>query len=421
MSISIPQPSELNIPFDTWRDIQLEVMEQCLQSKKRFLILDCPTGVGKSGIAVGLHHLLKANRTVITTSTKVLQSQYNEVFGIPTMWGRGNYPCAVMPEVMVDEGPCIIEKGCDGQEKWSVCDYYRAKSRASKSPLVILNNSYFLYEANFVGTFSNADFLIFDEGHLLESSLMGFVGVRLGFKTLAKYTDKWRLELESPRQLLEIAKEIQPMVADEMSIILESLGGKIQPEVIKQLKRVNALNANLNKILNTDLRQWVLNRDLSGFTLVPIMVNDVAEQYAFRHGKKILIMSATILNGEIFARQLGINPKEMEFIQARSPFLPLMRQVIFSPVAKLNYKSPEEDYDKLFVAINNILDKHEGQSGIIHCVSYKLRDRILQGIASKHQNRVITHGKEYMPREDAIAKFKSIRGAVLVSPSAEVA
>jgi len=417
---NIPQPSELNIPFPAWRDIQLEVMEQCLKSKKRFLILDCPTGVGKSGIAVGLHHLLKANRTVITTSTKVLQSQYNKVFGIPTMWGRSNYQCAVMPEVTVDEGPCTIDKGCDSKEKWMICDYYRAKSIAAKAPLVILNNSYFLHEANFVGSFSNTDFLVFDEGHLLESSLMGFVGVRLGFKTLAKYTDKWRDELESPFELLKIAREIQPMVTDEISVILGSLSNSIQSEAIKRLKRVNALNANLNKIINTDLRQWVLNKDLSSFTLVPIMVNDVAEQYAFRHGKKILIMSATIGNAEIFGRQIGINPSEMEFIQARSPFLPPMRQVIFLPVVKLNYKSTEKDYEKLFVAINNILDKHKNQSGIIHCVSYKLRDRILAGIAPRHQKRVITHGQEYMPREDAIAKFKSIRGAVLVSPSAEV-
>jgi len=418
--INIPRPFDFNIPFPSWRDIQLEVMEQCLQSNKRFLVLDCPTGVGKSGIAVGLHHLLKANRTVITTSTKILQSQYNEIFGIPTMWGRSNYPCTVMPEVMVDEGPCIIDKGCDSTEKWGICNYYRAKSMAIKAPLVILNNSYFLHEANFIGSFSNADFLIFDEGHLLESSLMGFIGVRLTFKTLAKYTDRWRDKLESPRQLLEIAKEIQPAVADEMTTILESLSGPPQPDVIKRLKHINTLNANLNKILNTDLRQWVLNNDLAAFTIVPIMVNDVSEQYAFRHGKKILIMSATILNGEIFGRQLGIHSSEMEFIQARSPFLPPMRQVIFCPVVKLSYKSTEEDYQKLFTAINNILDKHAGQSGIIHCVSYKLRDRILQGIASKHQNRVITHGQEYMPREDAIAKFKCTRGAILVSPSAEI-
>lgn len=422
LQTNIPHPSAFNIPFPDWRDIQLEVMEQCLRSKKRFLILDCPTGVGKSGIAIGLHHLLKVPRTVITTSTRVLQQQYNKIFGIPTMWGRSNYPCAIMPGVMVDEGPCIINKGCEGREKWLVCEYYRAKSKATKAPMVILNNSYFLHEANFIGGFSNADLLIFDEGHLLESSLMGFVGVRLTFKTLAKYTDRWRNELESPRQLLSIAKEIQPMVTDEMATITSSLSerGEPNPETIRLLKHINALNSNLNKILNTDLRQWVLNQDLAAFTLVPIMVNDISEQYAFRHGKRILIMSATIGNGEIFGRQIGISPNEMEFIQARSPFLPPMRQVIFCPIVKLNYKSTEEDYDKLFIAINNILDKHSGQSGIIHCVSYKLRDRLLQGIAPRHQNRVITHGVEYMPREDAIAKFKCTRGAILVSPSAEV-
>lgn len=417
---SIPAPSQFNIPFPSWRDIQLEVMEECLRSKKRFLVLDCPTGVGKSGIAIGLHHLMNMSRTVITTSTRYLQQQYNEVFGIPTMWGRSNYACSVLPDVPVDEGPCIVEKGCTKTSKWALCPYYRAKSIATSAPIVILNNSYFLHEANHVGGFSGANLLIFDEGHLLETSLMGFVGVRLTFKTLAKYTDKWKRELTDPRQLLKIAKEIRPAVAEEMSRIMSALTNTPEPEAIRALKHINAFNTNLNKICNTDLRSWVLNKDLAAFTLLPIMVNDVAEEYAFKHGQKILIMSATIGNGEIFGRQIGVRPNEMDFISARSPFLVPMRQVIFCPVVKLNYKSTEDDYDKLFAAINSILNKHSEQSGIIHCVSYKLRDRIIQGIAAEHKSRIITHGKEYMPREEAIAKFKKNVGSVLVSPSAEV-
>ena len=417
--MNIPSPAELNIPFPSWREAQLDAMERCMATNKQFIVIDAPTGVGKSGIAIGLHYLLGASRTVITTSTKYLQQQYNEAFGIPTIWGRGNYPCAVMPSVSAEDGPCVIDKGCDHQSKWTICEYYKAKKCAASAPIAILNNSYFLHEANYAGAFSNADLLVFDEGHLLESSLMSFVGVRLPFKTLAQYTSQWQ-DIQEPMQLLSVANQIEPIVHNEVNHATEQLANSVTSENLQILRRVSALHKKLIRVKHTDLHDWVLNRDLSGFSLVPIVVKDVAYDYAFRHGKRIIIMSATILNGEVFGRQLGIEPDDIEFISVPSPFMPAMRQVLYCPAAKLNYKSSDAEYQKLFDAINLIATKHSDQSGVIHCVSYKLRDHIMDNLTPAVRRRIITHGKEYGTREDAIDRFKRTLGSILLSPSAEV-
>lgn len=418
MTIDI-SPAELNMPFPEWRTEQLDAMERSLASDKRFIIIDAPTGVGKSGIAVALHYLMGSSKTVITTSTRYLQQQYDNTFELPTIWGRSNYPCAIMDNVSVEDGPCSIDQGCDSSIKWKVCEYYRAKKRALSAPIAVLNNSYYLHEANYAGGFSNADLVIFDEGHLLESSLLSFVGVRLTFKSLAQYTSAWQ-DIEEPIQLLSLVNQIEPAVHSELTHAIETIANTVTSENLKSFRYISALHKKLVRVKHTDLREWVLNRDLGGFNLVPIVVNDIAEDYAFRHGKRIIIMSATIGNGEVFGRQLGIPLDQMDFISVNSPFLPAMRQVLFCPVAKLNYKSADTEYQKLYDAIETILTKHSDQSGVIHCVSYKLRDRIMDNLSYAVSKRIITHGGQYGSRDEAIARFKSTPGSVLLSPSAEV-
>jgi len=418
---NLPHPHDLELPFPEWRAVQIEVIEKCLASDKRFIIIDAPTGVGKSGIAIALHHLMDVSRTVVTTSTKLLQQQYNQVFDIPTIWGRSNYNCNIIPELNASEGPCQIDKGCSNTEKWVRCPYYRAKKVAANAPIAILNTSYFLHEANYVGMFSKLDLLVLDEGHLLDSALMGFVGVELTFKSLMAYTSRWKEKLDKPSQLLDLVREIHPKVQQEFLEAADRAMSTNSNESIRALGKIQRLNERLLRVKELDFKDWVLCQDMLSFRLVPIVVSNITESYVFRHAERILVMSATI-NKEVFARQMGINTDEMTFISAKSPFLPAMRPVLFSPVVKLNWKSEEKDYDILCGAINRIMDDKTGQNGIIHCVSYKLRDRIMEGLSTGNRRRIVTHGRGYeMTREEAIDALKnSSNGTTLLSPSSEV-
>ena len=417
----IPRPLELGIPFDSWRPEQEEILSRCLESDKKFIIIDMPTGGGKSGVAVGLHYLTGSTGTIVTTSTIFLQEQYQEQFGMPTMKGRSNFACDLKPDLSARDGLCQLGKGCGPKEKWVACEYYRAKALAVTSPLVVLNSSYYLHEVNFVGGFRNRSLLILDEGHLIEGALMGFIGKKIQFRSISKYTDRWREDVNSTKKLRSILEEIEPSVEKDLQTSFDIASSTESPDDMKSVRRSSALLESIRFILSPSCDAWILDREKDAFALSPIMVGKMADQYLFKHANRVVLMSATILNGEIFGRQLGIEPEEMDFFAVPSPFPKMQRPVIIKPVVKLSHKSTDEDYQEMASEVDRILSHHKEDHGIIHTVSFKLRDKLMDLLSTGSRNRIITHGGKWGgDRTEAIMELKnSLDPVVLMSPSAE--
>ena len=61
--------------------------------------------------------------------------------------------------------------------------------------------------------------------------------------------------------------------------------------------------------------------------------------------------------------------------------------------------------------INRLVDKHKGEKGVIHTVSYKLS----QAVMNMGNDRFITHNSR--DREIALNRFNRSRDGILVSPS----
>ena len=90
-------PEAIGMPpkFAEFRDVQRLMIERSLVSTKRFIAHACPTGGGKSAAVVG-EALLTTNRTVVLTSTKGLQRQYEDDFrpcGLVSVKGKANFRC----------------------------------------------------------------------------------------------------------------------------------------------------------------------------------------------------------------------------------------------------------------------------------------------------------------------------------------
>ena len=95
---TVPQiePCDLGLPpkFAAWRPGQFQAIEQAVNTDKRVTAMNLPTGCGKSvcGVAVSIFN---GGRTVILTSTKGLEDQYDEFSpcGLVDFRGRQNYEC----------------------------------------------------------------------------------------------------------------------------------------------------------------------------------------------------------------------------------------------------------------------------------------------------------------------------------------
>ena len=88
-------------PFERYRKNQREVIEEIRKAfkKYKYVILEAPTGSGKSAIALTLAQLYKrlGRKTHILTIQKLLQDQYANDFAnkLYVMKGKSNYICHI--------------------------------------------------------------------------------------------------------------------------------------------------------------------------------------------------------------------------------------------------------------------------------------------------------------------------------------
>jgi ATP-dependent DNA helicase DinG len=424
-------PKDLGLPFARYRDGQLEIIRRIVEAFKsnKIVILEAATGVGKSAIGVSVARIMEA-KTIITTQTKQLESQYIGAFGdlIYDIRGRGNFQCAWEPAVNCDAAICTVSERCPlaeelGASKWVVCPYYQAKAEAANAPLAITNIFYYLSEVNFVGMLGERGLLIADEGHLLESALMGFVSIDL---SRARFS---RLGLMVPplrdiKSVIYWAQRSQERVQTIMGDLTERFeryeargesaeAGKLAADITN----ARAQAANLSRVLLLNDQEWIVTNNPYSVNLKPVWATKFGEPCIFSHTEKTLVMSATIRHKEQFCKTLGLDPQETEYIEMPTAFPREHRLINFWPVAKVDKNTDDADYDKIVRAVDAILWKHRHERGVIHTVSYKIADHL--SAHSAFAERFITHTSRN--REERIQHFMNGEdNGVLVSPSVEI-
>jgi Rad3-related DNA helicase len=149
------------------------------------------------------------------------------------------------------------------------------------------------------------------------------------------------------------------------------------------------------------------------FVFKSIDVSKFASHYLLRLGHKVLLMSATILDHNVFCQSLGIPMNDVEFIRIPSPFPIENRPVVILPVGKMGSKNLDATLPKLATAVREILSSHPNEKGIIHCHTYKIVTYLKRVLKSK---RVLTHNSD---NRDAILQkhLNSKEPTVLLSPS----
>jgi len=133
--------------FPSYRPHQRETIEkvqQCLVDGVKDIIIEMPTGSGKSPVAIACG--LWSENSYCLTSQKILQDQYTRDFiedhRISVMKGRGNYECTFLGEpTMCNECYEPAKKQC---YKDGTCLYQIAKKRTINAQIALMNYSYFL-------------------------------------------------------------------------------------------------------------------------------------------------------------------------------------------------------------------------------------------------------------------------------------
>lgn len=411
-------------PLPAFRPGQEEIVaiiEKFLAGDRRFLILECPTGTGKSPLALMVGRAAKSSYLV--TANKLLQEQYLRDFDdfLADLRGRSNYRCLTHPGYNCDDSPCG-NKPRDRQEcnRLAACEYHRELRIAKEAPITSFNVAAYLNYKNFVHGFQDRNALIIDEAHNLPTLVSNFVEITLRSADI---------------QGLGLAPEI-PLYRDIKLYenFIEELVTELRPIMKKIEKGTSSLDAGQDRTataLDSSLRNFLkiirksgidnfvhipdlVGSRLKSLVFRPVVVADFANQYCFHRMPKVIMLSATILDPRTFTELLGIEEQEFEFHSFPSTF-PVENRPILTGFARtaLNRHNLESELPRLAELVGRIIAHYPDSRGIIHGTTYKICDFIAQQLGSER----ILYPRRAAEQKEILERHRESRNTVLLSPS----
>jgi len=388
--------------------------------------LDAPTGSGKTLIGEAVRRIMAADhevdRALYVCSDRALQDQFVADFPYAkVLKGRANYPTLDGSEA-VNCGDCT-RSGADSSCNWchnpARCPYLVAKMTAIKAPLSVLNTAYLLAEANSAGVFAGRGLTIVDECDVLEQVLMGFVEFKVPDRTLKKMRLKPPPKGSHHKTLLAWIEEVLKPSVVELKRRTGSSTTLFGTDVA-QLREVNGLNRLLGSIevvldYGQDSDNWVRDNDAGPMVLKPVRVDKYGQDVLWRHSKRWLCMSATIISPDQMADSLGVKDGEWETVRVPMTFPLENRPIIQIPVAGMTYKEKETAEPEMVRGCQEIIDMHPGERVLVHAVSYHLAETISRGLRGRGRD-VFTYTKP-AEKEQALARYRRTPGSVLVASS----
>jgi len=399
--------------FSLWRPHQSETVKQILDSKDKVSMLSAPTGSGKSLIAMSI--CKEYQRSLYLCSTKTLQDQLaNDFEGIPILKGRNNYPCAYnrmtetsFPQITCDD--CIIEiEDPDSSLCKNHCIYEIQKQKALKSQIAILNMTYFITEANFIGRFKDCDMICVDECDMLEKEILRFVSLSISDRQMERFSlepPQYKTKFESWKAwVIRYLPNIQKSL-DLQNIQMKK--GRQDIPFLRMLKSTRALYRKMEMFRDFVDETWIYEERGDRWEFKPTWISQFMNDYFWSHAKRFVLMSATPPPHKL----LGL--EDCEHIEIPSQFPKENRKVIYDPVANLTHKTMEEERPKLLKRVKEIIDSYPNEKGLIHTVSYSLANYLSENL---HNDRILTHNGS--GRTDTLERFKHVDyPAILISPS----
>lgn len=427
-------------PYGNYRIGQhdtLDSLEEVLEDNDyEYIILDAPTGFGKSSIAFTLANWLKDcfdEKSYILTATKQLQSQYlDEVRRLgfhadyKVAMGRSNYECRMMADTC-DYGRCrtslatqkfrcpyglidgTLTGGCGG------CAYWQAKYECAMSDVAIMNYDVLMVDNLFVNHYFDRDFMICDEAHNIEDKIMNHVAITLSDLSLKKIGVS--LEEESFKQedieywIDYIRGLINICYQRESSANFHGLN-------IHELQKISAFRESLQwkvKELEKHESYWIVNADpfTRRIEIKPIKVSKYANDLLLDSARRKMFMSGSFIDYEQFCHDLGIDVDEAYHYRAESGFDMKNHNPIHRRLAgSMSYKSKARTLPNTVPILHSIFNEHEGEKGLIHCNSREFARYIMDNV---NNPRLMTYSSQ--DKEDKLRLFENSSNLIMVSYS----
>jgi len=481
-----PNLIDTNFPMESYRDGQKKCIEfavNAFNNGKKIVILECPTGSGKSAIGMTMANMV--NRSYYLTITKILQDQLVKDFNdVVDLKGRNAYPCTfyqrfgdefvkrtIFKQSELDEklkkrpdcsaGFCRTKLNQDSVSKvkkhackkcflhippvlnnslakvptgdlvtlpnnvkFSTCPYYEQVFRAIESKKVVMNFSSFLYQTSLTNRFNlPRDLIIIDEAHNIEPQILDFISFSIDDSMLQKHG----ICIPDFKSAIDYATWFKEIKFDQILTELISIADlndnhKESDNLEKLAKKYDIFMNHLSK----NGSEWVVEYTQKGdkshtwrsVTLKPVYAINFVEDLLFKYGKKILLLSATILDVDVMCRSLGLSRNEIAAYRMKNRFPVKNRPIYIKPVAKMTGGRDKMDewLPKLVKAVDEIVEKYPNKRGIIHTHNFAIMESIVNKCKPSVANRLLTQ-REYPDKRDMLIAHSKKSDSVIVAPA----
>lgn len=426
------------------RQQQIEMFEltkKSINSGKKFVLLNAPTGAGKSYYALMLMNFYRnyVNENAkfdIITNSKILQEQYKRDYEfINDLRGQSNYKC-------IRHGTdCHTGKELNKAAKQSncmACPYDISKRNWIEGDVSLTNfhlfNSFVFYVKETMIE-RRANVLIVDEAHDFESVFCDFISIKLSAKIFRNYGmeeinivnyERKLTHIKTVGQFINfIEKDFLPFIIQLREnfelIIPDTEDKKIKEIYAKYITYIEGSEERFDNLLKDFAENdtnWALDitKDkINNIELIlqPIWGKDYLHKLVYKYYDHVIFMSASILNRDIFSYINGLDLELTDYYELDSTFEVKNRMIYYISCGKMNYANKKETFENQIRTINKILKKYEGKKGIIHTTNYEISNWLKESIKNK---RLLFHDTD--DRDKILEKhIKSKTPTVLVSPS----
>lgn len=439
----------------------LNFIKKSIKRGKSYMLLNLPTGVGKSYLSVMfinwyLNNINEDAKFDILTNSKILQEQYIKEFPyIRNLKGRSNYWCAKY-QTNCEEGLeiCSVKKS-----RCNECPYQNAVDNYISSTVSLTNFHMFNISSIYATQIKErrkSNVLIVDEAHDFESVFCDHLTTEFNKKTFKKCgfeeekLNKYHNILNKIKDLPTMITYIEDVFIPDLKDRVKYLKGEIEGDegqrmtqlttethgkYSKELVTSNSFLSTLGVLIaeyNNNPDNWVLeivNREDKRYnskskgkkfkTLVvqPVWARDYLYNYIFKNYDHVLFMSASILNKSLFSYINGLQENLTTYYEMESPFPIKNRKIYYIKTGKMTYNQREETFKRQYKIVKKILNKYPDKKGIIHTFNYLIAEWLDMNLAKEGKNGRLIYHQSSNRGEMYDMHISKKEPTVLVSPS----
>lgn len=369
----------------------LVAIARARELRKKFVLLELPTGSGKSAVAIAAARWASnwGSGAYILSTQKSLTAQYMrdfETIGLVELRGRSSYICQ-------DFGTnCEVGANLRSKDTTNClqCPYKLAKDRFVTQRMGVTNFDYFLAETLYSGQLPKRSILVIDEGHILEQKLLGFTDFEISPFNLQKYSVP--IPTIDDGDLLGATE----WVIDQMIPAIESFLCAIPDDDIDQSedrRQAENLLRRMRRFVSDSQQEWVFWSDRNRLVFRALGAPAYANEYLFSKADLVVIMSATILDFGEFRSTLGVAEDDCLCLAVASEFPVANRPIFYRPLGSMNFQNKAATLPRIADALDKLLYARPGVKGLIHTNSYEMNRLLTHALMTAgHGARIITHG-----------------------------